>query len=285
MATMEEVKAIAENMEHQSGRIVSQEDVSKLLSDHHQKKIEDAGFVPMDRPEFSSQTMRNYSALIASQANISISQTSTVKTTTRYAAENSICACISNLALIGSSHFIPVQYEDSDIKAEIKTLPESTKMLLHMVSAAWGTPVFPVLPELIISTDDTTEYIFEGTMNEKPKFVLATKTAVSKRGTNSLYRVEDSKSMNGLRVKPTFTFTAMGNCFPLVVTVAGLTDYEMPGEDFVHVQIPRLCIGGGCVSVDSNQQLGHLFLMKEGKGAEKTRFKYYQEHMSVPKLE
>jgi hypothetical protein len=58
-------------------------------------------------------------------------------------------------------------------------------MLLDMVSIAWGTSVFPLLPELIISTDDTTEYIFEGTANEQPKFVLAPKMAVSKQGTNS----------------------------------------------------------------------------------------------------
>jgi hypothetical protein len=141
----------------------------------------------MDSPKFTSKTKRNYSALIASQGNVSISKTSTVKTTTRFAPENSICACIGNLALIGSIHFIPVQYEDSDIRAEIKALPESTKMLLDMVSTAWGTSVFPVLPELIISTDDTTEYIFEGAVNEQPQFVLAIKSVVSKRGTNSLY--------------------------------------------------------------------------------------------------
>ena len=282
IASLNEVKTIAENMENQSGRIVAQDDVAKLLSDHHMKKIEDAGFVPMDSPNFSSQTVKNYTALMASQANVSISQTSTLKTTTRFAAENSIRACISNLALIGSTHFIPVQFEDSDIRAEIKTLSESTKMLLSLVSTAWGTSVFPVLPELIISTDDTTEYIFEGTVNEQPKFVLATKTAVSKRDTNSLYRVEDSKAMNGLRVKLTFTFTAMGNCFPLVVTVAGLTEKEMPGKDFVHVEIPGLCIGGGGVSVDSNQQVGHLFLMRNTEGAEKARFRYYQEHVLIP---
>ncbi len=114
MASLNEVKAIAENMEYQSGRIMSQDDVAKLLSDHHLKKIKDAGFISMDSAEFTSQTKRNYSALIASQGNVSISKTSTVKTTTRFAAENSIHACIRNLALIGSTHFIPVQYEDSD---------------------------------------------------------------------------------------------------------------------------------------------------------------------------
>jgi hypothetical protein len=36
-------------------------------------------------------------------------------------------------------------------------------MLLDMVSTAWGTSVYLILPELIVSKDDTTEYIFEGT--------------------------------------------------------------------------------------------------------------------------
>ena len=95
MASLSEVKAIAEKMEDQCGHIVSQEDVAKLLSDNHLKKIEDAGFVSMVSPEFSSRTKRNYLALLASQGNISISHTRTVKTTTKYAAENSIHACIS----------------------------------------------------------------------------------------------------------------------------------------------------------------------------------------------
>ncbi len=37
VASLNEVKAIAENMEYQSGRIMSQDDVAKLLSDHHLK--------------------------------------------------------------------------------------------------------------------------------------------------------------------------------------------------------------------------------------------------------
>jgi hypothetical protein len=72
-----------------------------------------------------------------------------------------------------------------------------------------------------------------------------------------------------MQVKLTITSTAMGNCFPLVVTVVGLTENKMPGLDFVHVQIPGLCIGGGGVSVDSNQQVGHLFLMRNTEGAKK----------------
>jgi hypothetical protein len=78
------------------------------------------------------------------------------------------------------TYYIPVLNEDSDIRSKIKTLPESTKMLLDMVSTARGTSVYPLLLELIVSTDDTTEYIFEGTQNKEPMFVLATKMVIGK---------------------------------------------------------------------------------------------------------
>ncbi len=282
LATIDEIKSIAENMEYQSGRTIFPDDVSKILSNRHMMKIKDAGFVSLDSPKFSSSTKTNYLAMIAYQSNVLILQTSIIKTTTRFAAESSIRGCISNLALIGSTHFFPVQNEDSNIRAKIKTLPGSTKMLLEMILAAWGTSVSPVLPELIVSTDDTTEYIFEGTKDDQPKFVLTTKSSIVKQGTNALYCMEDSKAMNGMCVKHTFTFTAMGNCFPLVVTVMGLTKKKMPGKDFVHVGIPGLCIGGGGVSINSSQQVGHLFLMRNMEGAEKARFRYYQEHILIP---
>ena len=55
-----------------------------------------------------------------------------------------------------------------------------------------------------------------------------------------------------------FSFTAGGNSFPVAVTVSGLTKKEMPpGEDFIHVEIPGMCIGGGDVGVGvgSSQQV------------------------------
>ena len=111
-------------------------------------------------------------------------------------------------------------------------------MLLNCVSDAWGTSVFPLLPELIVSTNDTTEYIFEGACNEQPTFVLATKSSIMKQEANTLYQVQDSKSMSRMRVKLTSTLTAMGKCFPLVMMVAGLSEWEMSGKDFVHIEIP-----------------------------------------------
>jgi hypothetical protein len=271
-------------MELQSGRVWSEDNVTKVLSDNHMKKVEVAGFVTLSAPDFSNGTKRNYLPLLSNQANISISQSRSQKTMTRYAAENSLRASMSNLALIASTHFIPVSSDDCDIREEMKSLPEPTKMLLNLVSDACGTSVFPLLPKLIVSTDDTTEYIFEGVKEAQPTFVLATKSLIMKRTTNSLYHVKDCKSMSSMQVKLTFIFTAMGNCFPLVVTVTGLTEQELSRQDFVHIEIPGLCIGGGGVSVDSNKQCGHLFLMRNTEGAEKAWFKYYQEKILIPRI-
>jgi hypothetical protein len=151
------------------------------------KKIEASGFVSLTQPEFSRSSNRNYMALLSNQGNISISTSCLQKTTTRFAAENSLRASISNLALIGSTHFIPISSDNCNLREEIKSLPEPTKMLLNCVSDALGTSVFPLLPELIVSTDDTTEYTFEGACERQPKFVLATKSSIMKRGTNALY--------------------------------------------------------------------------------------------------
>jgi hypothetical protein len=79
------------------------------------KKIEEAGFVSLSQPEFSRTRIRNYLAFFSNQEKLSISQSSSQKTMTRFAAENSLCALISNLALIGSTHFIPVSSDNSDL--------------------------------------------------------------------------------------------------------------------------------------------------------------------------
>ena len=268
IATFEEVQIMAEELESKSGLGWSSGEISNMLVEIQSKKTYDEGYFPLTTPTVDRKTVTNYTALLADQTNMSISQSCIIKTTTRNAAEHSLRGPISNLALIAYTHFIPVSNEDPDLRAELKKLPKSTQRLVDAVSASWGTHIVPVRPELIISTDDTTEYIFEGTKDVAPKFVLATKSSILKSGTNAIYRPEDSKAMNGMRVKLTFSFTAGGNSFLVAVTVTGLTKKEMPpGEDFIHVEIQGMCIGGGDVGVGlcSSQQVGHLFLMRNSE--------------------
>ncbi len=74
----------------------------------------------------------------------------------------------------------------------------------------------------------------------------------------------------------------MGTCFPLVCTVTGLTEREMPtGKEFIHVKVPGLRISGGGININ-NQEVGHLLFMRNTKGAEKKRFLWYQQNTLFP---
>ena len=70
---------------------------------------------------------------------------------------------------------------------------------------------------------------------------------------------------------------ARGDSAPPVYTLAGLTDKEMPNKDyeFIALKVEGLCIGGqGC---GRQRGYGWLLLMRNTPGAEKQRFKWFQE--------
>ncbi len=105
--------------------------------------------------------VKNYSVLLAHESNISISHSYTSKSNTWYAAETSICGSIATLGVIATTHFIAIDKEDKDICAELKFFLEATCKLYDIVTHFFGTPVYPVQPWLLYSTDDTTEYIYD----------------------------------------------------------------------------------------------------------------------------
>ena len=146
-----------------SGKSFGKKDVKDLLSGNTKAMLLDADVVPLDDPNFCRTTVDNYIVEIASQHNISLTQKTIAKSSTRTTSENSIRGPICNAALFGSTHFIPVEKEDIDIRNELKDAPEETRRLYDMVTNAFDTPVYPVAPWYIYSTDDTTKYVAEGT--------------------------------------------------------------------------------------------------------------------------
>lgn len=271
-----EVTAIAQELEKDSGKTINKDDVKEILTKKKNEKIEASGLVPIIENNVSEGTVRNYTALFADEPNLSLSESSRSKSTSRDTAERSLRGAVGTAAVIASTHFIPLEEEDPDIQAELKTLPESTRMFTEMVSAAWGCPVYPIDPAYIYSTDDTTEYIFEGIKKGNDEFVLAPKASIRKRGTNALYNTNDDNAMNGMRVKLTFTFSGLGNVMPIVVTVSGLTEKEMPnGLDFIDAKVPGLSGGN---------RDGYLLFMRNTKGAHVERAKWYQKTVLFPQI-
>ena len=82
------------------------------------------------------------------------------------------------------------------------------------------------------STNDTTDYVYEGNgNNRKGTFRLVSNKSLKNAGSRSRYTIDNSKSMNGLRVKLTYTFSAAGTMAPIFISVLGLTERELPEDE------------------------------------------------------
>jgi hypothetical protein len=134
---------------------------------------------------------------------------------------------------------------------------------------------------MITSTDDTCEYVHEGSVDKPDVFRLVSKQSVKARGTRALFDLNKGKDqMNGIRCKISLTMNAIGAHSPIVVSISGLSDYEMPiDEDVLAVEVPGLCVGGG---VRSNTHVGYILFLKKNSGADQKRYAYYHEQVLIP---
>jgi hypothetical protein len=251
------------DLHNETGRTFGKEDVNKLILKHCNEKLTKAGHIPLNLDErLKPSTLRNYTTEIAMNHSMSLTQTSIAKTSTRYAAECSFRGSISYLFVIAVTHFIHAFEEECDIRKELKGVSKETRQLYDLITdSRGGIPVYVVGPELITSTDDSTVYIFEGHSPKTDVFRLVTKESCATKGTNSVYNIDDSNAMCGMRVKITWTFSGGGTCAPLFITVSGLNEREMPpGKDLIVLKIPGLCIGGS--GVGSNAQHGYVVFLR-----------------------
>lgn len=277
------IQAIAKEIQRDKGRAQGRDEINQIIVRHIKRMISDAGQVPLNVPDkLNPTTLNNYIAQLSLAPDLTIVSSSIPKTNTRYAAENSIRGVISNLALIGSTHFYEAKEENEEFQKALREMSAESRLFYDLNRRARpDVPIVPVLPHFKFSTDDTTQFIFVGHETKSDKFKLALRDCLDERGTHSVYHVDDQKNMNGMRVKLTWTFSACGRCGPLFVTVTGLDDRELPGdEDILVVKIPGLCIGGG--GVGSSKEEGYLCLQKKTPGADEKRFAYYQKNVMVP---
>jgi hypothetical protein len=273
---------IAQKLEGSLGMTFGKKEVSKLLVEHQKQKIEETGYVPLNVPEtINRQSLNNYIARLALHPNLSVATKTIRKSDTRQIAENNFRPAF-NLALsVATSHFIEVPHEDPTVARDMKTLPKETRLLYDLVTSAVRGPVVPVKPALLFSTDDSTQYVFEGRVDKPDKFRLVSKKSCEQRGTRALYSLNKGNDMRGFRVKVSISMNAIGAHSPLFVSISGLSDREMPfdGNVFV-VKVPGLCVGGG---VGSNSEVGYIMFCK--KGSDQERYEYYHKHVLIPMIE
>lgn len=116
-----------------------------------------------------------------------------------------------------------------------------------MVSSVHNADFFNVHPALLMSTDDTTVFVFDGKANNLvPLFLHGKNTSAYSTYATDVGGI-DMKS--GLRLKLTFTMSALGFMAPLYVNVYGLKEMELPASKFpsgiLVLEIPGLCYGRG----------------------------------------
>ena len=86
--------------------------------------------------------------------------------------------------------------------------------------------------------------------------------------------------MKGLRVKTTFTFSAVGMSAPIFITVYGLNEREIPSDKCILVPLKGLCIGGG-VNIDAKMS-GYVLFMRKQENADSIRYTHYLKNILLP---
>ncbi len=63
-----------------------------------------------------------------------------------------------------------------------------------------------------------------------------------------------------MRVKLTYTFSAVEIIAPLFISVVGLTELELPMDRHLVLKIEGLSVGGGCVTI-RNKEVGYYLML------------------------
>ena len=118
-------------------------------------------------------------------------------------------------------------------------------MMYKIIRESYGNfNILLIKPQYIFSTDDTVVYIFEGCAEDNDKFTLVSKKLLKYCGNQSKYTLPNNCMMQGMRVKLTFSFSTVGTCAPLFITVTGLNERNFGGKKHILVRVKGLCIGG-----------------------------------------
>ena len=186
------------------------------------------------------------------------------KSEARYIAERSIRNADSHIMAGAVSHYM-IGKPDPRLKS-IEKSTDGAKQLYDLIKRENdGVDIKVVLPMFISSTDDTTVFAFEGSVQgkENDKFIICKDEDT---GTCSAFTKTTSTidSHRGLRIRHSVTFNALGNDAPLYSTVYGLSNVELPiatcPTGRLCIPLPNFCYGG-CQDV-SNSTIGYLVFLR-----------------------
>ena len=191
------------------------------------------------------------------------------KTESRFRSEHSVLMGYAYACTVLATHFIEGPIPRSLKKYRPDKLDAgAVETMDWMKTALAANSIYPVNPNLVLSTDDTTLFAFEGTANSEGgwdwKIVPGNNRSANVRSDFEVS--EDSENSGGLRVRLTFTFTAAGLSAPPYIAISGLTNAELSPElcrdGILATKVPGLCKGGDDIS---NSGFGWLVFLRADK--------------------
>ena len=133
-------------------------------------------------------SINNYKAIIANTEGISICSSSSPKTQTRFTSENLLMSAMDFCCVVACTHYDVTTEIRRDIRKEIRDndTPKGVSLLYDMILKAHNNLLIaPVIPALVLSTDDKVNYICEGEGKREGSFWLVGSRSLLKAGTRS----------------------------------------------------------------------------------------------------
>jgi hypothetical protein len=213
----------------------------------------------------SHRSTKKYLSLASSvDPNTRLRKKVNYKSESRFAAENSLISAVRLLLVICGKHYnVGKEFGTSNVPSVLDATVGARK-LETMLSNYYGEPVFPNYQQLITTTDDTVNFIFEGISTKASSFFLVGKSQDS--GTHSHHSNETGGTdhKNGLRIRNTVSFSGHGSMAPFCATVYGQNSRELSEEicpnGVLIIPITGFCAGG---SRDSRiQAVGYIAFIR-----------------------
>ena len=253
------------NFEKDEGRAVSKPDLKNLLKSAKEDVAKLKGNSTLLLHSPSKRTVNNYLGLLPQlEPNRSKTKKVQQKSEARYIAERSLRNAISHILAVSVAHY-QIGKPDTRFKS-IDKATEGAKKLYELVKKEnEGLEMRVILPMFISTTDNTTMFAFEGSVDSKADECYIVKKD-NDSGTQSAYTQTSSStdSCRGIRIRHTVSFNGVGNAAPFYMTIYGLSDSELPKETcpsgVYHMMLPGFSYGANrnC----SNSTVGHIVFIR-----------------------
>ena len=236
----------------------------------------------------SRKSIKTYYKMIANSEEFAVSNGGSEKTLTRAQAECSLQSTMAFILTVANTSFI-IGKPPKNHPCRAKKGTFGAQLFYEMVCKAYKTQdVYPILPSMLKSTDDTTIFAHKGKVDKIEKSG-AKKGIVSvdlNRRFQNLYNTDTgNKKVNGMRFRLTTTINAAGQLSRIYVTIKGLSEKELPikeNDDGVLVKkVPGFALSR--VFDPSSQVEGYIVFIRSNPEHEESsyvrNFKHYHDNV------